>query len=343
MNESEQLLSEFSKMFFFEEFIQDQLQFIPDISTEIELADLLINLGDYVIAVQLKSRNHTDQTTDNSIEGKWLKEVCKKAKKQVTKTLQLISEENLPKFKNGKDIPIPIQSNAKIIPLVIFVNESIKEYNHLLEKHTENGINVNCLSFDDFKCMCETLVSPIEIIHYLEYRNMFYTQYKKPEFLITEGKEGALLYSRPLYKEGLIYQFLEDCYGITTASNQESYLFDFQDFIHRFPKHIVADSESSVILLNFFSHLNRMEIMYFIQNLHKTLNTCKTNPYKITGTLRNNEYLIIFISSEKRYFIPYSLLKKYNVNFILQINIYRENLFSNRINFQINIANKIQN
>ena len=57
VNEAEKVLSAFAQMYFFRELVQDRLQFIEEGSTEKEVADLLLNLGDIVIAVQLKARN----------------------------------------------------------------------------------------------------------------------------------------------------------------------------------------------------------------------------------------------------------------------------------------------
>ena len=80
MTQSEKLLSSFSENYFFKEFVYADLKFTPKGGTEIELADLIINLEDIVLAIQLKERNEKDRTQDKNIEEKWLKKKCKKAK-----------------------------------------------------------------------------------------------------------------------------------------------------------------------------------------------------------------------------------------------------------------------
>ena len=57
MTQSEKLLSSFSENYFFKEFVYADLKFTPKGGTEIELADLIINLEDIVLAIQLKERN----------------------------------------------------------------------------------------------------------------------------------------------------------------------------------------------------------------------------------------------------------------------------------------------
>ena len=47
MNDTEKLLSAFSQMYFYKELVQDDLCFTPKGDTERELADLLINLGEF--------------------------------------------------------------------------------------------------------------------------------------------------------------------------------------------------------------------------------------------------------------------------------------------------------
>ena len=57
MTNSEKLLSSFSEDFFYKELVYADLKFVPEGGTEIELADLIINLEDVILAIQLKKRN----------------------------------------------------------------------------------------------------------------------------------------------------------------------------------------------------------------------------------------------------------------------------------------------
>ena len=150
MTESERLLSAFSENYFFKEMVVDNLLFTPEGIDEIELADLIINLQDYIIAIQLKSRNKKDQTSDKEVENTWLQRKCRRAKEQVKKTMEFISSGTLPTFKNKQNQAIGFSENAEVIPLVVFVNEKIDTYPHLLRKHSDSGMDINCMSC--FRC-----------------------------------------------------------------------------------------------------------------------------------------------------------------------------------------------
>lgn len=82
VNDSEKILSVFAKLYFFDELVHDTLQFTPEGSSEKEVADLLLNLGDVIIAIQLKWRNDKNATGNELQEIKWLGKKCKDAKGQ---------------------------------------------------------------------------------------------------------------------------------------------------------------------------------------------------------------------------------------------------------------------
>lgn len=167
MTNSEKLLSSFSENYFYKELVYADLKFTPIGGTEIELADLIINLEDIILAIQLKERNEKDRTQDKNIEEKWLKKKCKKAKEQIKDTISYITSEKV-SFINARGKKTIINPNAEVVPLVVFENDSISEYEHLLRNHTNDGLAVNCMSIYDFKLMCKQLLSPIEIIESLQ-------------------------------------------------------------------------------------------------------------------------------------------------------------------------------
>lgn len=76
MTNSEKLLSSFSENYFYKELVYADLKFTPIGGTEIELADLIINLEDIILAIQLKERNEKDRTQDKNIEEKSYDSIC---------------------------------------------------------------------------------------------------------------------------------------------------------------------------------------------------------------------------------------------------------------------------
>ena len=211
MTNSEKLLSSFSENYFYKELVYADLKFTPIGGTEIELADLIINLEDIILAIQLKERNEKDRTQDKNIEEKWLKKKCKKAKEQIKDTISYITSEKV-SFINARGKKTIINPNAEVVPLVVFENDSISEYEHLLRNHTNDGLAVNCMSIYDFKLMCKQLLSPIEIIEYLKWREVFYKNNGPINLLITETNNGFVL-SKPQKNENLVQQYLYEKYG----------------------------------------------------------------------------------------------------------------------------------
>ena len=131
MTNSEKLLSSFSENYFYKELVYADLKFTPTGGTEIELADLIINLEDIILAIQLDERNEKDRTQDKNIEEKWLKKKCKKAKEQIKDTISYITSEKV-SFINARGKKTIINPSAEVVPLVVFENDSISEYEHLL-------------------------------------------------------------------------------------------------------------------------------------------------------------------------------------------------------------------
>lgn len=338
MNNSERLLSAFAEKTFFKEFVIDDLCFTPENGSEIELADLLINLDSYIIAIQLKSRNKTDQTDDKTIEDKWLNKKCKNAKSQVKETLRQISSGNLPMFKNKRGQSIVLRSNAEVIPLVVFENNKIDSYPHLLRKHSNEGMDINCMSFRGFKEMCSILITPFEIILYLDYRRKFFDQYGDVDVFISETSSGFSV-SKPAKQETLAHNFLIERYGYCELLRQKKKLLAFSNFMHSLPNHTVMSSieNGNYIILLFLARLDRKEICEFIDRLEKTRKKAKYRKCGAVYSLRraDNEYAIIFVAGEilKMDFLMSEVRKKANVKRLMELAVYWESKTDFRIDF----------
>lgn len=338
MNNSERLLSAFAEKTFFKEFVIDDLCFTPESGSEIELADLLINLDSYIIAIQLKARNKTDQTDDKTIEDKWLNKKCKNAKSQVKETLRQISSGNLPTFKNKRGQSIVLCSNAEVIPLVVFENSKIDSYPHLLRKHSNEGMDINCMSFQDFKEMCSILITPFEIILYLDYRKNFYERYGDVDIFISETPRGFSI-SKPAKQETLAHNFLIERYGSCELLRQKKKLFAFSNFMHSLPHHTVMSSikNGNYTVLLFLARLDRKEICEFIDRLEATRKKARRRKRGALYSLRraDNEYAIIFVAGGilKMDFLLSEVRKKVDVKRLMEVSVYWENKTNFRIDF----------
>lgn len=300
MTESEKLLSAFSQLYFFEEFVQDNLQFIDHVGNTQELADLLLNLGDVVVAIQIKERSDSVRTNDIAAEMKWFKKKMGIAKQQINNTVEFIREGKNLEFQNKRGIKIPIPSDVEIIPLVVFLNESIKDYPHLLEKHTADGISVNCMSIADFQAMCRELVSPAEIIDYLKFRRDFYEKNGPVDMLICEASETDMMILCPSSNEALVRQFLVERYGVKEIKRDDNQFDLFREFVQQTAIRSTAgrDDYATYNLLLFLSHFRRLEILAFRERLFLAVEKSKHRDYGIHGSLRNEDnYAVFFVSS----------------------------------------------
>lgn len=329
MTKSEKLLSSFSEDFFYKELVYADLKFVPEGGTEIELADLIINLEDVILAIQLKERNENDRTQDKNVEEKWLKKKCKKAKEQIKDTILYINNEKV-SFVNARGKETKINPNAEIVPLVVFENVGISEYEHLLRSHTADGLTVNCMSIDDFQLMCQKLVSPIEIIEYIKWRKMFYEKNGAINLLITEAKQGFFL-SKPQKQETLVHQYLYEQYGDKVLAEDNFYYELFRQYVSVLYEHIevVSEPDGCYEVVKFLAHLFRDEIRCFVERVEKSLVIAKRKRFELVGTLRNSqkEYAMVFTATEQGEQIPSEKLlsvvfEKQKVHTLLQIITY---------------------
>ena len=336
MNKSETVLSEFSTNMLFKEFILDDLCYTPiDKSSEIELADLIINLGDYVIAIQLKERDDKFQTFNREKEEKWLIKKSYDAKSQIKTTLQLITSWGLPVFFNKRGQDVRINHDARIVPLVIFMNDSIDTYSHLLKKHSDNGLDVNCMSFSDFQIMCNVLFTPYEIVLYLDYRKKFYINFGEVDYFIGVNENDYTINSNN--EESLAIKFLYDRYRDSKYLIKNEYLIKYKYLIDNLHDHLVFSTQrnADLIVVTFLGGLDRRELIFFARHLVDTIESAKNKQCELVHSLRTNRYAVIFVSSEMIDIddLINSMPILESVNKILEVVVYWINEVEYRIDF----------
>ncbi len=331
MTKSERLLSAFSRMYFFEEFVQDNLQFIDQFGNTQELADLILNMGDVIIAIQIKERSEDDRTNDPCVEQKWFDNKMSIAKRQIKNTVDFIRQGSLPAFRNGRGKKISIRSNARIIPLLVFWDESIIDYPHVLRKHTDEGLTVSCISMSDFQTMCSELVSPGEMIDYLEYRCRFFEKNGQVDYLFYEAAESDIIISRPAKNEALIYQFLAEKYGIGETKKNNALFDHFRWFIQETAERSAMgrDHDATFTILLFLAHFRRDEISAFWDRFVLAKEKSKANEYDIVGSLRRGNYVIFFVSAPPNQIMSMDYLlekarQKCNPTKLLQVYVWWE-------------------
>ena len=224
---------------------------------------------------------------------------------------------------------------------MVFENDSISEYEHLLRNHTNDGLAVNCMSIYDFKLMCKQLLSPIEIIEYLKWREVFYKNNGPINLLITETNNGFAL-SKPQKNEKLVQQYLYEKYGENAIYEDRLYYELFRQYVLVLYEHKEIESEINGCyeVIKFLAHLFRDEIKCFVERTEKALLIAKTKKFNLVGTLRNvqKEYAIVFTATEQGEQIPSEELlpvvfEKQKVHTLLQVITYWVNDNEYRIDF----------
>lgn len=84
----------------------------------------------------------------------------------------------------------------------------MSDYPPILRKHSESGMNINCMSLAVYREMCRVLVTPMEIVEYLNYRKAIYENHGDLDIMILEKADNQLVLTKPGKNETLVHQFL---------------------------------------------------------------------------------------------------------------------------------------
>ncbi len=342
MNESEKLLSAFSRDIFYKEILYTDLHYVPEgENSEVELADLIINLGDILLAIQLKERNPGDNSGVVATEEKWLTKKAKRAKEQVKFTIDQIRSGKVTELKNDSGQCVLIDRNVDIMPLIVFKNESIGNYTHVLRKHNDEGLDVNCISFSDFEEICKAIVSPIEIIDYLYWREETYLKSGEADMFIFLDSDESVSITNNKSREALPLQYLHQKYGIDVAQEGNRYVLEFSAYLSVLSEHVVEESEKNAYYetLLFLAHLDRNEIKAFVERVKLAAECNKNGKYEVCGSLRNvaKGRVILFCSWDRYIDTEYLLERVRGTGMqpkeMLQVMVY----FVNKTDFRIDM------
>ena len=223
------------------------------------------------------------------------------------------------------------------------MNENIiDEYPHILKKHSDAGMDINCISIKDFKKMCEVLLTPFEIVEYLEWRLEYYRNNEKIDLSLFFDEADTYTIVRPKSNEALVYQFVAEQYGIKDIKECNQFAEAFSTMFRMLPGRVVAESqeESSYPLILFFSHFNRIEIQRFVERICNALQSSQNGIYNIIGSMRNIEqkYVIFFVASHDGYGVDMDYLsdlarQKGEYDLLLQVFCYWESEEEYRIDY----------
>jgi hypothetical protein len=257
----EKIISEFSKSYFYDLFVYEDLQF-KTLAGEIEFTDLLIQINEYIVLIQIKSRDSSATVSDK----KWFdSNVIKEANKQHKGTRRYIRD-NKPtlQFQNKAGEKIDISNFNKFYHITIFTNDNMENYTKY-HKSGELGL-YSVISYKDFQIICNELVTPLDILRYLAQRCVIMRKYdEKPVLLftieITEDVTAVLM-------GDVTEQSLLDIYVSREYINSEykpPYYQFFKDLI-QFVK-VLEDRALYYYLMMVFSKFDRKKVFDFCNSL----------------------------------------------------------------------------
>lgn len=190
MNALEQYTSELNSNVFFREFSFARNKFSPQPKRQLEFADHVVWLDDLLLTFQLKERNISENTNSKK-EEKWFNDnVVRKATKQVRNTLGYLRDYKEIHLTNDRNHTFNIATaELKSIDKIVLysAHEALPVKCRNKKYHNSSSVGfIHIFHIEDYIGICETLVTPTEIHHYLSYREELINQWEKETAHIPE-------------------------------------------------------------------------------------------------------------------------------------------------------------
>lgn len=271
---------------FYGEFVFGDLWFShKDIGmgTNIELADLIINIGNDLLAFQVKTRN------GNHLEAgdkKWVAKQIKKAKDQLVDTFHNIQVKELPSFVNKRGDSIVLEKQGIFSGIIILKNNIVYEYPKIISCNRLHGI-MHCFTEKDFDTCCDRLVIPRDILEYLYFRERYYEVDQE----VREKEEICLS------------KFLLNKYGTEFFDN--SFIDSFKWIINHYKEKLIEENKFSIEyreIVQVLAMFNRVEIDTFTDIFLKLFEGAQKGIYRDHMFMKpadEHKHSILFISQEK--------------------------------------------
>jgi hypothetical protein len=232
----EEFVSELNRLAFWSEFTFAQNKFAPRPGSELELADNLVWLGKYAIALQLKERR--GETENPDLERTWFqKKVINKATSQLRDTLRFLGEHEQIRITNARGHAFDIRGSDidEITKVVVFVGgKALPEDCRGARFHVSRTAGfIHIIEAHDYLGILEKLRVPQDIRRYFEYRERVCPRLREAGVVVAEPDiMGAFLFDEalpaPTSREHL-RRFVQD----TAAFDLSRLIGNLHDHIHR--------------------------------------------------------------------------------------------------------------
>jgi hypothetical protein len=298
----EEEVGELNAAYFFREFSFSSNTFKPDPKAELELADTVVWLDDFLIVSQLKERKAPKNATADK-ELTWLsEEVVKKATRQVRDTLSYLKTYSQIEVSNNRGHVFNLaNAGAKQIhKLVIYHPHELLPKNCVFKKYHRSktaGV-IHLIPSAAYLEILRTLVTPVGIAEYLAFRESLVNKW---EGATAEVSERALVgqYVRNLPDEKPSVEFVKYIDEI----EQKVKDWDISRIIHLFPERKTTTNppESDYTIIGELAKLYRTEMAEFKKRFHFSMQKALANefcqPHRFT-TSKECGYVFIPLGRE---------------------------------------------
>lgn len=280
-------LAHLNEWHFFKEFVYSKNTFQPATGQEVELADSLIWLGDTLVAYQLKERELVDGATAET-EMRWFRnKILKKGTKQVRDTVAYLNSNNAIALRNhrGDTFELAFGTIQHFQKLIVYHPQALLPLAYRwIKHHRSNTVGIiHIISSEDYLGIVRTLLTPVEVAEYLEFRSM-----------LIERWEGQI---DKLPEQALIGQYL--C-GEFEAEPSGAFVDFLQRLDHRaedwdmsgvmsiFPDRVTTNNAPTDYypIVQAIALLKRNELREFKKRFNKSVENAKANtfarPYRMT-------------------------------------------------------------
>jgi len=172
-NKAEEYLNFVNDNIFLKEFTYSDNEIIIDVG-EIELADNIVWVDNFLFLIQIKYRNPSE-AKDVQDEIKWFKNKIERiAKGQIKKSIQNISKypDYTIKSNSGNEVAIsnmPIENARELI--VYLSNDNLPDKQKAIKFYKSQDVGlIHLFHLSDYKWLCEYLITITEFDRYLEFR-----------------------------------------------------------------------------------------------------------------------------------------------------------------------------
>lgn len=276
----EQKFAALNEHFFFREFTFSETTFRPRPGHEVELADSLLWIGGAAVIFQLKERDVTDETSPEE-ERRWFeRKVITKGTRQIRDTMTYLNTNpniNLTNHR-GHEVSLRADQLRTLHKLVVYLPNQQLPSDCLHKKHHRSHMAgvIHLVSAYDYQGIIRTLLTPAELMDYLEYRAT----------LITKWPEDTAMVPEPVimghYLRGDIDEKPDySHYELLQALRHQTETWDMSGVIKVFSDRIISQGDATEYypIISAIAELKRNELAEFKKRFTLSVEKARANEF----------------------------------------------------------------